>query len=82
MVTSSPYTFCTQPNLGSQFDKNGNTGGCQATYTVIPSATIDSTSCTNVTFPTGPLDVEAAVANGPMSQFGWIDQVNGLCLPS
>ncbi|KAF8995771.1 hypothetical protein BDQ17DRAFT_1365274 [Cyathus striatus] len=53
------------------FDKNGNTGGCQATYTMIPA---DSTShCPNITF--NPiLDVDAEVDNGPMSQYGWIDQ--------
>lgn len=65
-------------NSHSQFDKNGNTGGCQATYTVIPPASIDPVSCPNVTFPAGPLDIEAVVVNGPMSQFGWIDQVSDL----
>lgn len=59
-----------------QFDKNGNTGGCQSTYTVIPPVVQDEApSCPNVTFPQGPLDVEAMVHDGPMSQFGWIDQV-------
>jgi hypothetical protein len=30
-------------------------------------------SCSNVTFP-GVLDVEATHSNGPLSQYGWIDQ--------
>jgi hypothetical protein len=47
-------------------------------YTVIQPATPDSASCPNVTFPLGPLDVDAFVANGPMSQYGWIDQVSAL----
>ncbi|KAA1468460.1 hypothetical protein DENSPDRAFT_833752 [Dentipellis sp. KUC8613] len=53
------------------FDKNGNTGGCQGIYTVIPS---NNTSCANVTFPAGALDVEGQVDSGPLSQYGWIDQ--------
>jgi hypothetical protein len=53
-----------------QFDINGNTGGCQATYTVIPG----TTTCSNVTFPT-TLDVVGKVENGPLSEFGWIEQV-------
>lgn len=70
-------------NLGSRsiqyqicmFDKFGNTGGCQDTYTVIPSPS--TPTCANVTFPP-QLSVTAVVDNGPMSQYGWIDQVN-LC---
>jgi hypothetical protein len=53
-----------------QFDSYGNTGGCQATYTVIPG----TTSCSNVTFPT-TLDVVGEVENGPISEYGWVDQV-------
>lgn len=56
-----------------QFDKFGNTGGCQATYTMIPPLSIPN--CSNVTFPP-LLDVQATVDNGPMSQFGWVDQVS------
>ncbi|KAJ7785927.1 hypothetical protein B0H16DRAFT_1488517 [Mycena metata] len=55
------------------FDKNGNTGGCQATYTMIANTT-STPSCNNVTFPLGPLDVDAVVHTGPLSQYGWIDQ--------
>lgn len=59
------------------FDKNGNTGGCQATYSVIP-ATITPT-CANVTFPP-LLSVNAQVDNGPMSQYGWIDQCSDISI--
>ncbi|KAJ7169510.1 hypothetical protein C8R46DRAFT_1089023 [Mycena filopes] len=54
------------------FDKNGNTGGCQAMYTMIANAT--TPSCNNVTFPLGPLDVDAVVNAGSLSQYGWIDE--------
>jgi hypothetical protein len=57
----------------SQFDSLGNTGGCQASYTVIPP--LSTPNCSNVTFPP-LLGVQATVDNGPMSQFGWIDQVS------
>jgi hypothetical protein len=63
------------------FDSNGVTGGCQAIYTVIPSNSSNSTAtptCTNVTFPAGALDVVGTVRNGPMSQYGWIDQCTDL----
>ncbi|KAF8221766.1 hypothetical protein L208DRAFT_1326161 [Tricholoma matsutake] len=56
------------------FDKNGNSGGCQASYTVIPASSPNQPSCSNVTFPLGPLDVSAVVDNGPLSQYGWVNQ--------
>ncbi|KAF8641089.1 hypothetical protein AX17_000733 [Amanita inopinata Kibby_2008] len=43
-------------------------------YTVIPPSNAASASCPNVTFPSGPLDVSAVVDNGPLSQYGWVDQ--------
>ena len=55
-----------------QFDSVGNTGGCQASYTVIPS--LSTPNCSNVTFPP-LLDVLATTDHGRMSQFDWIDQV-------
>ena len=55
-----------------QFDKFGNTGGCQATYTVIPPSSLPT--CANVTLPL-QLGVQGKVDNGPISRFGWIDQV-------
>jgi len=54
------------------FDKNGNSGGCEAVYTMIANTTA-TPSCANATFPLGPLDVEAVVSDGPMSQYGWVN---------
>ncbi|KAF8167818.1 hypothetical protein B0H34DRAFT_779421 [Crassisporium funariophilum] len=65
-----PFAPGTQYQI-CMFDKFGNTGGCQATYTMIPPLT--TPTCSNVTFPP-LLDVEAIVDNGPMSQYGWVDQ--------
>ncbi|KAJ7139737.1 hypothetical protein C8R44DRAFT_765283 [Mycena epipterygia] len=59
------------------FDTNGNTGGCQGIYTMIANTTA-TPSCNNVTFPLGPLDVDAAVSNGPLSQYGWVDQCSDI----
>ncbi|KAJ7101016.1 hypothetical protein C8R43DRAFT_245819 [Mycena crocata] len=55
------------------FDKNGNSGGCEAMYTMIANTTA-TPACSNVTFPLGPLDVDALTNNGPLSQYGWVDQ--------
>ncbi|KAF8996260.1 hypothetical protein BDQ17DRAFT_1364686 [Cyathus striatus] len=53
------------------FDINGNTGGCQATYTVVQPSTTPNCSA----IPTPPqLGVKAKVENGPLSRFGFIDQ--------
>ncbi|KDR85291.1 hypothetical protein GALMADRAFT_234070 [Galerina marginata CBS 339.88] len=59
------------------FDKFGNTGGCQATYTVIPPSSMPT--CSNVTFAP-QLGVSALVDNGPMSQFGWVDQCTDISI--
>ncbi|KAJ7770824.1 hypothetical protein DFH07DRAFT_805379 [Mycena maculata] len=59
------------------FDANGNTGGCEAVYTMIANTTA-TPSCNNVTFPLGPLDVDGAVSSGPLSQYGWIDQCSDI----
>ncbi|KAJ7593452.1 hypothetical protein C8J56DRAFT_931120 [Mycena floridula] len=68
-----PFTPGTQYQI-CMFDANGVAGGCQAMYTVIPNITDPQPTCQNVTFPTGPLDIQGAVAGGPISQFGFIDQ--------
>ncbi|THH12881.1 hypothetical protein EW146_g7286 [Bondarzewia mesenterica] len=58
------------------FGSNGATGGCQGMYTVIANtSSSNSPSCTNVTFPAGAMNVDAAVSTGAFSQYGWIDQV-------
>ncbi|KAH8835852.1 hypothetical protein DL96DRAFT_1702808 [Flagelloscypha sp. PMI_526] len=59
-------------------DKNGNSGGCQDTYTVI--AATSTPSCSNASFPLGPLQVEAISKTGPISQFGWIDQCSDIAI--
>ncbi|KAJ7727178.1 hypothetical protein B0H14DRAFT_3169496 [Mycena olivaceomarginata] len=60
-----------------QWDSNGVPGGCQAMYIVIQNSTVANPTCQNITFP-ALLDVEATVPDGPMSQYGWIDQCTDL----
>lgn len=43
-------------------------------YTVIQNSTTSTPTCQNVTAPT-TLQVQATVPGGPMSQYGFIDQV-------
>ncbi|KJA29306.1 hypothetical protein HYPSUDRAFT_211195 [Hypholoma sublateritium FD-334 SS-4] len=71
-----PFAPGTQYQI-CMFDKFGNTGGCQATYTVIPPTS--TPTCGNVTFPP-QLGVAAVVDNGPMSQYGWVDQCTDIQL--
>ncbi|KAI0063174.1 hypothetical protein BV25DRAFT_455500 [Artomyces pyxidatus] len=69
-----PFTPGTQYQV-CMFDKNGVTGGCQGIYTVIPSTSSQQPpTCNNVTFPAGAMDVDAYVAGGAFSQYGWIPQ--------
>lgn len=72
-ATLFPIPLTLNPRL--QFDKNGNTGGCEAMYTMIANTTA-TPSCANATFPLGPLDVDAVVSDGPMSQYGWVNSVS------
>lgn len=65
-----PFAPGTQYQI-CMFDAFGNTGGCQATYTVIPPSS--TPTCSNVTLPS-LLGVNATVDNGPSSQYGWVDQ--------
>ncbi len=61
-----------------QWDSQGVSGGCQNLYTVIPNSSAtgqNPVTCKNVTLPTSPLQVDAAVINGPSAQYGWIPQV-------
>jgi hypothetical protein len=44
-------------------------------YTVYPS---QNAGCSNITVPSQSLAVEGIVDNGPLSQYGWIDQVRDL----
>ncbi|EIN13423.1 hypothetical protein PUNSTDRAFT_94475 [Punctularia strigosozonata HHB-11173 SS5] len=79
-----PFTPGTQYQI-CMFDKNGNPGGCQRMYTVIPNAntTLDEpVTCTNLSYPHPDqvLDVEGTFWNGPISQFGWPDQCTDIQL--
>ncbi|QRV86653.1 hypothetical protein RhiJN_14671 [Ceratobasidium sp. AG-Ba] len=65
-----PFAPGTQYQI-CMYDANGQTGGCQATYTVIPGTL--SCANANVTFPS-PLEVEAASSGGSLSQYGWPNQ--------
>jgi hypothetical protein len=51
------------------YDSKGQTGGCQASYTV--TAASNTPTCSNVTFPAS-LEVEALSSSGPLSQYGWV----------
>ncbi|KAG7441460.1 uncharacterized protein BT62DRAFT_974606 [Guyanagaster necrorhizus] len=62
------------------FDKNGYTGGCQEIYTMITNTTTDTPSCSNASFPLGPLEIDAQVQDGPLSQYGWIDQCTDIAI--
>lgn len=44
-------------------------------YTVIQNTTVSTPTCQNVTAPANPLQIVGTVANGPLSQYGFIDQV-------
>lgn len=75
-MVGSTYPFGRPPHdvdSLSQFDANGATGGCQAIYTVYPSS--QTTGCEDLPLPAQTLDVQGVVDNGPISRFGWIDQV-------
>ncbi|KAF9465150.1 hypothetical protein BDZ94DRAFT_412504 [Collybia nuda] len=72
-----PFAPGTQYQI-CMFDKNGLTGGCQAMYTVIQNSTTSQPTCQNVTAPVA-LEVDATVPGGPMSQYGFIDQVKFRC---
>ncbi|KAI0823106.1 hypothetical protein BC628DRAFT_1421222 [Trametes gibbosa] len=62
---------------------NGVTGGCQNIYTVYqrPNTTLDNPpTCYNLTYPHAPLGVQASLADGTWSQYGWIDQCTDISL--
>ncbi|KAJ1309610.1 hypothetical protein OPQ81_006382 [Rhizoctonia solani] len=74
--SSLSYDFTVPFAPGTQYqicmyDSKGQTGGCQATYTVIPATS--TPSCTNMTFPQ-TLEVDAKSSTGSLSQYGWPNQ--------
>jgi hypothetical protein len=46
---------------------------------MIPSLARTTPSCENITYPP-QLEVEGIVSNGPISTYGWIEQVRQLIL--
>ncbi|SJL09039.1 uncharacterized protein ARMOST_12415 [Armillaria ostoyae] len=62
------------------FDKNGYTGGCQEIYTMIANTTTSTPSCSNASFPLGPLEIDAQVQDGPLSQYGWVNQCTDIAI--
>ncbi|KZS99264.1 hypothetical protein SISNIDRAFT_448139 [Sistotremastrum niveocremeum HHB9708] len=70
-------------------DSQGNSGGCQASYTVYPNPTIATNhttnqttlvpaTCGNLTYPTQSLNVTGIDNNGPLTQMAWTDQCNDI----
>jgi len=66
-------------------DSVGNSGGCQASYTVYPNntftqdpktknVTIVPPTCANVTSPFGQINVTGVDVNGPLTRMAWADQ--------
>ena len=60
-----------------QFDTNGVSGGCRATYTVIANTTATTPTCQNVTAPS-ELSVSGTVPLGALSKYSYIDQASVL----
>ncbi|CDO72745.1 hypothetical protein BN946_scf184990.g28 [Trametes cinnabarina] len=73
---------------GTQFQmcmvaSNGVTGGCQNIWTVYqrPNTTLNNPpTCFNLTYPHAPLGVDASLADGTWSQYGWVDQCSDIQL--
>ncbi len=42
---------------------------------MIANTTVDEPTCANASFPLGPLDIDAQVEDGPLSMYGWVNQV-------
>ncbi len=61
--------------LGFQFDSNGVAGGCQDMYTIIPDSNGTDVCCPNVTSPVLSANATVSEPSGPMSQYGFINQV-------
>ncbi|KZT23796.1 hypothetical protein NEOLEDRAFT_1179788 [Neolentinus lepideus HHB14362 ss-1] len=65
------------------FASNGETGGCQRMYTVIPTTNTNLGNppvCTNLTYPqeSQNLGIQGMVSTGALSQSGWIDQCSDI----
>ncbi|KAF9445925.1 hypothetical protein P691DRAFT_777216 [Macrolepiota fuliginosa MF-IS2] len=73
-----PFAPGTQYQI-CMFDKNGVSGGCQAMYTVVQNMTVANPVCRNVTAPP-QLAIEGEVAEGPISQYGFINQCTDISI--
>ncbi|KAF8588466.1 hypothetical protein K439DRAFT_1658476 [Ramaria rubella] len=73
-----PFSPGTQYQI-CMFDANGNTGGCQAVYTVYSNATSPPT-CTNWTMPSNTLSVKSEASQGALSMYGWVDSCSDIRL--
>ncbi|KAF8161559.1 hypothetical protein B0H34DRAFT_701510 [Crassisporium funariophilum] len=71
-----PFAPNTQYQI-CMYDINGVSGGCQATYSVIPNTTVTTPTCQNVTAPP-VLSVSGTVPTGALSQYSYIDQCTKL----
>ncbi|TRM63177.1 hypothetical protein BD626DRAFT_495781 [Schizophyllum amplum] len=80
--SSNEYDFEVPFPPNTQFDANGYTGGCQSVVNVVHNTTAFSRSCSNDTlsWPDGPLDIEAYDVSGPLSWTGWPPQCTDLQL--
>ncbi|KAI9059687.1 hypothetical protein FKP32DRAFT_1596235 [Trametes sanguinea] len=86
--TSLSYDWVVPFVPGTQFQmcmvaSNGVTGGCQNIWTVYqrPNTTLDNPpTCFNLTYPHAPLGVDASLADGTWSQYGWVDQCSDIQL--
>ncbi|KAI0662477.1 hypothetical protein C8Q70DRAFT_561422 [Cubamyces menziesii] len=86
--TSLSYDWVVPFVPGTQFQmcmvaSNGVTGGCQNIFTVYqrPNTTLDDPpTCFNLTYPHAPLGVDASLADGTWSQYGWVDQCSDISL--
>jgi len=72
-------------------DSKGNSGGCQASYTVYPNntfvqdpktgnVTIVPPSCANVTSSSGQINATGVDINGPLTRMAWADQCTDISI--
>jgi hypothetical protein len=74
-----PFAPGTQYQI-CMFDVNGNSGGCQATYTMITNSSTSSPSCqSSLPAPASKaLQVGASTSSGTLSNYGTVNQCSSL----
>jgi len=94
MGLSTNFTVPFAPGTQYQIcmvDSKGNSGGCQASYTVYPNntfvqdpktknITVTPPSCANVTYPTGQINATGVDVNGPLTRMAWADQCTDISI--